>query len=101
MWLKIVGLKKEDVTNPTLPMIFGFIANFIQALGLALIFIPLGIITPCWGMTAGLFIGIVFLVSNMLSEYLFHNLSMKHLSITGGYRLVSFLIMGAIIGLWQ
>lgn len=100
-WMRALGKSREELPAPTLPMLIGFICTFITALGLALIINGMGVTTLLGGILIGLVVGIAFITTNSLSEYLYSGETMKLFWIHAGYRIVYILIMGAILGAWQ
>ena len=54
-----------------------------------------------WGLHWGLFGGICFAITANGVDYLFERASLKLFWVNGGYKLVSFAVMGTIIGAGQ
>ncbi|MDQ3072376.1 MAG: DUF1761 domain-containing protein, partial [Bacteroidota bacterium] len=54
-----------------------------------------------YGIIAGAFVGIGWVATSLGTLYLFERRSMQHFWINAGYWIVSFILMGAIIGGWR
>jgi hypothetical protein len=57
--------------------------------------------TLSYGLTVGLMVGLFFVTTAIGITDIFDNKPLKHLLVNGGYHIVSFGIMGAIIGFWH
>ena len=99
-WMKENNFTREDPKRLSAPAVFGlsFILSLIMSLNLAL-FIGDGNII--YGVIAGFLAGFgwVALAIGILS--LFENRSLKYFLINGGYMVVSFTLMGLILGAWK
>ena len=90
----------KNMNNPGITMAISLVLTFITALALEIFIIALGFTTVWLGMLLGAIITAVFVLTNMLSDYLFSGISMKMFFIQGGYRLIMLVVMGAILGAW-
>lgn len=54
-----------------------------------------------WGMIAGALTGFGWVAMAIAVVGVFENRSWKYIFINGGYMLVAFVVMGAIIGVWR
>ena len=54
-----------------------------------------------WGMTAGLLAGAGWVATGIAVVGLFENKSWTYIFINAGYNIVSFALMGLIIGVWR
>lgn len=101
-WMKETGLTDEQLKKRSMGMVFGlaFLLTLIMAVNLAM-FLSAGSPDLVWGMTAGALAGIGWIGLAFGVTYLFESKSLKLLLINAGYHAVSFIVMGAIIGVWK
>ncbi|MDZ7319271.1 MAG: DUF1761 domain-containing protein [candidate division KSB1 bacterium] len=99
-WRRALGKTKQELTSPTVPMLLGFVCIFITALGLALILTAMRKVTLLSGISVGAIVAVAFVAANMFSDYLYSSWSLRLYLIQAGYRMISIIIMGAIIGAW-
>ncbi len=100
-WMKELGLKKEDTARTLVPIIVTFIVTLILAFSLEVLIIGLDITSVQGAALLGLLVGIFFLATNMLSDYLYNGWSKKLFLIQAGYRVVMLIVMAAILNLWR
>ncbi len=100
-WMQENGFTDEDLKGGNMARIFGgsFILGFIMAFNLAAFLSDSNDLA--WGITAGALAGIGWVAASMGVTYLFERKSMKLFLINAGYHVVSFLVMGAIVGVWK
>lgn len=100
-WQRETGLSDAQLQQRSLAVVFGtsFVLALIMAFNLAA-FLQ-GPPDVAWGMTAGALAGIGWVAMAMGVTYLFEARSMKLFLINAGYHAVSFIIMGAILGVWK
>lgn len=79
--------------------VVAFIMQWTQATILAAILGPNS--TVALGINVGLLIALFLVSTSIAFHYVFEKRPLSHLLINGGYHLVSFSIMGAIIGGWH
>lgn len=104
-WQQLAGLSDEDIQNGNMALIFGlsFVLNFIIALFLSL-FTEIAMMLGTKAIFAGIFAAILcfgFVATTFGINYLYHRKPMKLYLINVGYFMVSFFIMGLIIGAWH
>lgn len=99
-WLKANGFKKEDLLKRNMGKIFGlaFILTFVMAVNLAMFIGPGDL---AFGMTAGFLAGFGWVAFGIGVIAVFESRSLKYVLINGGYMLIAFTIMGAILGAWK
>jgi hypothetical protein len=100
-WMRETGLSDEQLKRRNLGLVFGL--SFVLALVIAF---NLGAFLSgppdlAWGATAGALAGIGWVATGMGITYLFESRSMKLFLIDAGYHAVTFVVMGAIIGIWK
>jgi hypothetical protein len=100
-WLRANGFAEADVQKGTPAVIFGlaFVFSVIMAANLAA-FLARPDTTVTWGATAGALTSI-WVVLGIAVVALFERRPWSYVLVNGGYWLVSFVIMGAILGAWR
>jgi uncharacterized protein DUF1761 len=100
-WMRETGLSDEVLKKRSMGVVFG--TSFVMALIIAgnLAAFLAGPPDLKWGATAGALAGIGWVATAMGTTYLFEARSLKLYLIDAGYHAVTFIIMGAIIGIWK
>ncbi len=105
LWQQELGFTDEYLQSANLGKIFGssFVLMFIMALGMALL---LGAHSPdkvnlMFGLSQGLFIGLIFVGTSMGINMLYQRKSFKLWLIDALYQIVFLTIMGTILGAWR
>ncbi|MEO9803227.1 MAG: DUF1761 domain-containing protein [Reichenbachiella sp.] len=101
IWQQDVGLSDEELKKGNPAKIFGgaFVLGLIMSFNLAAF---LGSEPDLmWGIVAGLLAGAGWIAAAMGVTYLFERRSMRFFLINAGYHVVSFVVMGAILGVWK
>jgi Protein of unknown function (DUF1761) len=100
-WLRANGFSEADVQKGNAAVIFGltFVFALIMAANLAA-FLATPDTTLAWGATAGALTAI-WVVLGIAVVALFERRPWSYILVNGGYWLVSFVVMGAIIGAWR
>ncbi len=103
-WQHLAGLSDDDIKNANMPLIFGlsFVANFIIAFFLSL-FTEIAMMLGSSAIYGGLFAALLcigFVATSFGANYLFARKPLKLYLIDVGYMVVSFFVMGLIIGAW-
>lgn len=99
-WMKENGFTQEDLRNSNMAKIFGgsFFLSLVISFILALF---LGADRDAMsGAMAGFMAGIFWVAAAMGITYLFERKSLKLFLINAGYHVVTFTIMGLILGMW-
>lgn len=99
-WMKEAKINEDDLKEGQ-AKVFGlsFIFSFFAAMVLAMFLGPEADIL--FGLTAGFMIGFAWVLLSMGTTYLFERKSFTLFAINGGYHVVSFMVMGTIIGLFN
>lgn len=99
-WMLSNNFTKSDLEKRKMPMVFGlsFLLSFIMALNLAM-FIGQGDLV--FGMIAGFMTGFGWVALAIGIIALFENRPIKYVLINGGYMVLAFTVMGAILGAWK
>ena len=90
----------EDLKKRKMPLVFGlsFFFSFIMSVNLAMF---IGKEDLVYGTIAGFMTGFGWVAFSIGIISLFENRSFKYVLINGGYMVVSFTLMGAILGAWK
>lgn len=104
-WQKLAGLSDEDIAKGNMLVIYGvaFILNFVAALFIS-IFTEIAMMLGSSALLAGLFAVVLclgFVATSLGVNFLFSRKPLKLYLIDAGYLVVSFFIMGVIIGAWR
>ena len=99
-WMITNNFTKSDLEKRKMPLVFGvsFLLSFIMALNLAMF---IGQENVTFGMFAGFMTGFGWVALAIGIIALFENRSLKYVLINGGYMVVAFTVMGAILGAWK
>ena len=100
-WMKELGLTPEGMSNSSMVKIFSlaFLLMLIIAFNLAAFIGPESDLQ--FGTMAGALAGIGWVATAMGVNYLFERKSFRFWLINAGYMVVSFTLMGAILGAWH
>jgi len=99
-WMVANNFTKEYLMQRKMPVVFGlsFLFALFMAINLAMF---VGKEDLTYGMIAGLITGFGWVSFSIGIIALFENRSLKYVLINGGYMIVSFTVMGAILGGWK
>ncbi|PTN08712.1 DUF1761 domain-containing protein [Mangrovibacterium marinum] len=101
-WMQLNGFSEDSIKQARYPMpvIFGssFVAALLAAFALALFLGSESDLT--FGMFAGFMIAAFWIATSRLTTALFEQQKMALVLIHAGYDVVSYVVMGAIIGAW-
>jgi uncharacterized protein DUF1761 len=100
-WMKANKLTKADLAGGSQAKIFGlaFVFAIVMAVNLAM-FLNAPDTTMAWGACAGA-LAAIWVVLGIGTVALFERRPLAYTAINGGYWLVSFVVMGAILGAWR
>jgi len=100
-WMKENGFKEEDMKNANMGKIFGtsFILALIISFNLAAFIGTQGDLS--FGLFAGFAAGFGWVAMSIGTVYLFERRSLKLFFINAGYQIVTYTIMGGILGVWK
>ena len=100
-WMTSNGFSEEDLKKGSAIKVLGgtFILAFFAAFSLAMFIGPNS--NPSFAATAGFMVGFFWIAAAFGIVYLFEKRSFKHFMINAGYFIVSFTIMGLILGIWK
>ena len=100
-WLKALGQEESFLSSGNKGVIFGgaFLLSLIMAFNLAG-FVS-GYESWTWGLLGGALAGFGWVAMAMGMIYLFERRSLKLWLINAGYLVLSFVVMGVILGVWK
>lgn len=100
-WMREVGLDVERMRRASMARVFGlsFVCQLVIAFNLAAFIGPQGTLT--FGLFAGLAAGLGWVAMSLGVTYLFEQRSLKLWLINGGYQVLVYAAMGALIGVWR
>jgi len=102
VWLRANGFTDAQVKNFNKARAFGgaFFLVLVMSANLAM-FLADSKTTLLWGMIAGALAGIGWVAAGFAVVALFENRSWPYILVNGGYQVVAFVAMGAILGAWR
>jgi hypothetical protein len=100
-WAATNGLSEADLKGGE-ARIFGtaFVLALVMAANLAA-FLSGPETTVAWGATAGALTGVGWVMPAIATLALFERRAFSYVAINGGYFIVAFIVMGAILGAWR
>ena len=101
-WMRVNNFSESDLATFSKARMFGwsFLFALIMALNLAMFLAAPGT-NLTWGMAAGALTGVGWVAMAIAIVGVFENRSWGYIAINGGYMIVAFVVMGAILGLWR
>lgn len=99
-WLKLVGLKEMNSDNIAMVMISTFILTLISAWGLAVLERIMSVSGWVEGATLGFFLGILFVATNTLINFLYERRSLLLWKLNAAYATLGLAIIGIILAVW-
>jgi len=101
-WMRENNFSDDDMKKGNMAKIFGlsFVWSLVMAANLAM-FLNDTKTDAVWGTTAGFLAGFGWVAMAIFVIGLFERRSLKYMLINAGYMIVSFVVMGLIIGAWR
>lgn len=101
-WMQENGFTEEYLKGGNQAKIFGvaFVLSFIISFNLAM-FLNDGKPDLVWGISAGALAGVGWVATSIGITYLFERKSLKLFLINAGYHMITFMVMGGILGVWK
>lgn len=101
-WQRASGLSDVALKAQNRPKVFAlsFLLTLVMAVNLAAFLNQPGT-TLIWGATAGFLAGFGWVALGFAVVGLFESRTLSYVLINGGYMMVAFVVMGAIIGGWR
>ena len=97
-WLKLTHLSERDMQHGKMAILYGSIVSLVIAYFLAFFEGYLGVATVSDGMFVGFCFWLGFVATTQISAVIWHKGSLRLFFINTGHKLVSFLVMGGLIG---
>ena len=100
-WMRASGVTPEQAGKGNMPMIFGlsFVLQLIAAAVLAMFIGPEA--TFGFAVAAAAAVGFFWVAPAFGVVYLFEQRPFAHWVVNAGYHIVSFVVMGVILGVWR
>lgn len=101
-WMRANNFTAAEVEKFSKARMFGwsFVFALVMAFTLAMFLASPGT-TVTWGMAAGALTGVGWVAMAEGIIGVFENKSWAYIAINGGYMIIAFVVMGAIIGAWR
>ena len=101
-WMSANGFTEADLSKGNAAKIFGiaFVFALLMAANLAAFLSAPGT-TVAWGTAAGALTGVGWVLPAIGTVALFERRSARYIAINGGYFVLAFIVMGAILGAWR
>ncbi len=103
-WMALNQLTEETIReqgSATRGYVVSIIASIVIAFAIAWVAEAAGVNDLAGGIVLGLVASLGFVATTFASSYVFESKPLKHYLINAGYPVVSFTLMGLIIGAWQ
>ena len=103
-WMAANDLTEESISeagSATKGYIVAVIASIVIAFAIALFAQASGVDTAVEGLLLGLAAGLGFVATTFAASYIFESRPLKLYLINAGYPVVSFTLIGLLIGAWQ
>lgn len=100
-WMETNNFDKEYLKQRKLPLVFGlsFLFSFMMAFNLAMFIGTKSNFS--YGLVAGLLTGFGWVFFAIAIISLFEKRPLRYVLINGGYMIIAFTVMGAILGSWH
>jgi hypothetical protein len=100
-WAKLNQLSQDDLNKGNPRVIFGasFAFALVAAVSLAMFLGPSA--DPGFGTLAGFLVGATWVATSFGTTFLFERRPLGLLAIDAGYHVVTFTLMGLILGVWR
>lgn len=99
-WMAASGMTEEKAKQGNMAMIFG-VSFLLQLVAAAVLAMFIGAEADLvFGLSAGGAVGLCWVATAFGVVYLFEQRPLGHWAVNSGYHVVSFLLMGAILGAW-
>jgi len=100
-WLAATKVAEAELGRGHVRVFGGaFVLALVSAVNLAF-FLAGGQPSLAWGVTAGALAGVGWVVTSLGITYLFERRPLKLFLIDAGFHAVTFVVMGAILGVWK
>ncbi len=100
-WMKLVGLKMEDVSSPGIGYLLTTVGSIVMAIVMTIFIDYTGTATAVDGAFLGLLAWLGFTGPSFLANYTFGQKPLKLYLIDSTYFLVVFVLSGALLAAWR
>ena len=103
-WMAANGFTEEQIKaqgSATRGYVVSVIASIVIAFAIALFAQAAGAVTAVDGLLLGLVAGVGFVMTTSAANYVFEDRPLKLYLINSGYPVVSFTLIGLLVGAWQ
>ena len=100
-WMKLAGLTREKLEKNNAALASALILNFITTAAIAIVFALIDVRGVFESIAIAMLLWLGFIVTNHLKFALFEGRSIKLMGIYCGQSLVSFVLMGIILGAFR
>ena len=106
-WLKLIGWSRAVLERRKKQGHMGtaygvmFLASLAMAYTLAHLLLLAGVHTLCGGAVIGWLLGVGVVMTTSLGTYVFEGRPARLFLLNNGFHLVSFVVMGALLGAWR
>lgn len=102
IWMRANGFTESDAKTCSKIRAFGgsFVLALVMSANLAM-FLADPNTTLLWGITAGALAGAGWVAAGFTVIAFFESRSWPYIFVNGGYQIVTFVLMGAILGAWR
>ena len=103
-WMAANGFTEEQIKaqgSATRGYVVSVIASIVIAFAIALFAQAAGAVTAVDGLLLGLAAGVGFVMTTSAANYVFEDRPLKLYLINSGYPVVSFTLIGLLVGAWQ
>lgn len=101
MWMRLVGKRKEDLGKPGPAYALTTLGSILSAAALAVVLEGFGARTFTTGVGIGALVGVGFVAPVMATDHVFAGRPIPLYLLNVTYHVLSFIVMGAILGAWQ
>jgi hypothetical protein len=101
VWMKEAGISESEARTRKMGLVFGVSFVLMLLISFNLAAFLAGPPNLAWGIAAGALAGIGWVATSMGITYLFEARSPKLFLVNAGYHAVTFMVMGAILGVWK
>jgi hypothetical protein len=100
-WMQAAGITEEQTRQASMAKVFGFsaLATLVMALNLAAFIGPKASLG--FGLFAGFAAGLGWVAMSLGVIYLFEQRPLKLWLINSGYQVVTYTVMGGVLGVWR
>lgn len=100
-WMDLIGKRPEDLGSPTASYMLSGLGTLLAATALSVIAEAVGATTAILGLGFGALVGVGFIAPVLATDYVYAGRSIHLYLLNVAYHVLSFILMGAIIGAWQ